>query len=229
MDRKITIAIDGHSSTGKSTAAKQLAQELQYIYVDTGAMYRAVSYFALSENLVHNERLDSQKLIDRLDDITITFKRNEETDRADVYLNGQNIEQQIRTLEVSNIVSHIAIISEVRAKLVAQQQAMGRDKGVVMDGRDIGTVVFPDAALKVFMTATPEVRAQRRYVELKQRGDEVTLDEVLHNVLERDRIDSTREDSPLIQADDAKLLDTSTMTREEQFELLLEWAKEAME
>lgn len=229
MDRKITIAIDGHSSTGKSTAAKQLAQELQYIYVDTGAMYRAVSYFALSENLVHNERLDSQKLIDRLDDITITFKRNEETDRADVYLNGQNIEQQIRTLEVSNIVSHIAIISEVRAKLVAQQQAMGRDKGVVMDGRDIGTVVFPDAALKVFMTAAPEVRAQRRYVELKQRGDEVTLDEVLQNVLERDRIDSTREDSPLIQADDAKLLDTSTMTREEQFELLLEWAKEAME
>lgn len=229
MSRKITIAIDGHSSTGKSTAAKQLAQRLQYIYVDTGAMYRAVSYFALSENLINNDLLDSQQLISKLDDIEITFKRNEATDRANVYLNGKNIEQQIRTLEVSNIVSHVAVISEVRAKLVAQQQLMGRDKGVVMDGRDIGTVVFPDAELKVFMTAAPEVRAQRRYVELKQRGDEVTLDEVLHNVLERDRIDSTREDSPLIQAADAKLLDTSEMTREEQFELLTEWAGEAME
>jgi len=161
--------------------------------------------------------------------IAIDFKRNEQTDKADVYLNGENIEQQIRTLEVSNIVSHVAVISEVRAKLVAQQQVMGRDKGVVMDGRDIGTVVFPDAELKVFMTAAPEVRAQRRYVELKQRGDEVSLDEVLHNVLERDRIDSTREDSPLVQAADAKLLDTSTMTRKEQFELLLEWAGEAMD
>lgn len=229
MSRNITIAIDGHSSTGKSTAAKQLAQHLQYIYVDTGAMYRAVSYFALRENLINNDLLDSQQLISKLDDIEITFKRNEQTDKADVYLNGENIEQQIRTLEVSNIVSHVAVISEVRAKLVAQQQVMGRDKGVVMDGRDIGTVVFPDAELKVFMTAAPEVRAQRRYVELKQRGDEVSLDEVLHNVLERDRIDSTREDSPLVQAADAKLLDTSTMTRKEQFELLLEWAGEAMD
>lgn len=229
MSRKITIAIDGHSSTGKSTAAKQLAQRLQYIYVDTGAMYRAVSYFALSENLINNGLLDLQQLISKLNAIEITFKRNEQTDKADVYLNGENVEQQIRTLEVSNIVSHVAVISEVRAKLVAQQQVMGHDKGVVMDGRDIGTVVFPDAELKVFMTAAPEVRAQRRYVELKQRGDQVTLDEVLHNVLERDLIDSTREDSPLIQAADAKLLDTSEMTREEQFELLLEWAGEAME
>lgn len=228
MSRNITIAIDGHSSTGKSTAARQLAQQLHYIYVDTGAMYRAVSFFALSENMIVNNQLDQQQLIDRLDDIHITFTYNESTQQADVYLNGTNIEKEIRTLEVSNIVSHVAEISQVRAKLVAQQQLMGKEKAVVMDGRDIGTVVFPDAELKVFMTASPEIRAQRRYVELKQRGDQVTLDEVLHNVLQRDHIDSTREDSPLIQAPDAQLLDTSDMTREEQFNLLLEWAQTAI-
>ena len=229
MSKKITIAIDGHSSTGKSTAAKQLAVKLHYVYVDTGAMYRAVSYFALSENLIESGQLDREKLVERLPEIKISFVYNKETDRADVYLNGKNIEKEIRTLEVSSIVSKVAEISEVRAKLVEQQQAMGTEKGIVMDGRDIGSVVFPEAELKVFMTAAPEVRAQRRYVELVERGDDVTLDEVLKNVIERDHIDSNREDSPLIQLPEAKLLDTSNMTREEQFELLVSWAKEAIE
>ncbi|MEO9501256.1 (d)CMP kinase [Nonlabens ulvanivorans] len=228
MSDKITIAIDGHSSTGKSTAAKQLAQRLKYIYVDTGAMYRAISYYALSENIYRDNQLHEQELIDSLDKIKVSFQRNEETDRADVYLNGKNIEKQIRTLEVSSIVSLVASVSEVRAKLVAQQQEMGKEKGVVMDGRDIGTVVFPDAELKVFMTAAPEVRAQRRYDELIGRGDEVVYEEVLKNVIERDHIDSTREDSPLTQTADAKLLDTSEMTREQQFEQLVQWAEEAM-
>lgn len=228
MSDKITIAIDGHSSTGKSTAAKQLAQRLKYIYVDTGAMYRAISYYALSENIYRENQLHAQELIDSLDKIKVSFQRNEETDRADVYLNGKNIEKQIRTLEVSSIVSLVAEVSAVRAKLVAQQQEMGKEKGVVMDGRDIGTVVFPDAELKVFMTAAPEVRAQRRYDELIGRGDEVVYEEVLKNVIERDHIDSTREDSPLTQTEDAKLLDTSEMTRAQQFEQLVQWAEEAM-
>ncbi|WP_438962169.1 (d)CMP kinase [Nonlabens sp.] len=228
MSHKITIAIDGHSSTGKSTAAKQLAQRLKYIYVDTGAMYRAISFYALSEKIYRDNYLHTQELVDSLENIQVSFQRNEATERADVYLNGKNIENEIRTLEVSSIVSLVAEISEVRAKLVAQQQEMGKEKGVVMDGRDIGTVVFPDAELKVFMTAASEVRAQRRYDELLERGDEVVYEEVLKNVLERDHIDSTREDSPLIQADDAKLLDTSEMTREEQFEQLVTWAVEAM-
>ncbi|MEO9952939.1 (d)CMP kinase [Nonlabens sp.] len=228
MSKKITIAIDGHSSTGKSTAAKQLAVKLQYVYVDTGAMYRAVSFYALRENLLVKGSLDIEKLVNFLPDINISFKYNKETDRADVYLNGENIEKQIRTLEVSGIVSKVAEISEVRAKLVEQQKAMGEEKGIVMDGRDIGSVVFPDAELKVFMTAAPEVRAQRRYAELLERGDDVSLEEVLENVIGRDHIDSTREDSPLIQLPDAKLLDTSKMTREEQFELLVSWAEEAL-
>ncbi|MEP0480752.1 MAG: (d)CMP kinase, partial [Nonlabens sp.] len=179
MSKKITIAIDGHSSTGKSTAAKQLAVKLQYVYVDTGAMYRAVSFYALRENLLVKGSLDIEKLVNFLPDINISFKYNKETDRADVYLNGENIEKQIRTLEVSGIVSKVAEISEVRAKLVEQQKAMGEEKGIVMDGRDIGSVVFPDAELKVFMTAAPEVRAQRRYAELLERGDDVSLEEVL--------------------------------------------------
>ncbi|WP_298956460.1 (d)CMP kinase [uncultured Nonlabens sp.] len=228
MSKKITIAIDGHSSTGKSTAAKQLAVKLQYVYVDTGAMYRAVSFYALRENLIASGKLDHKKLIEHLPNIKISFSYNKDTDRADVYLNGENIEKQIRTLEVSGIVSKVAEISEVRAKLVEQQQAMGTEKGIVMDGRDIGSVVFPDAELKVFMTAAPEVRAQRRYAELLERGDDVSLEEVLENVIGRDHIDSTREDSPLIQLPEAKLLDTSKMTREQQFELLVSWAEEAL-
>lgn len=229
MSKKITIAIDGHSSTGKSTAAKQLAVKLQYVYVDTGAMYRAVSFYALRENLLAKGSLDIEKLVESLPDIHISFKYNKDTDRADVYLNGENIEKQIRTLEVSGIVSKVAEISEVRAKLVEQQKAMGEEKGIVMDGRDIGSVVFPDAELKVFMTAAPEVRAQRRYAELLERGDDVSLEEVLENVIGRDHIDSTREDSPLIQLPEAKLLDTSKMTREEQFELLVSWAEITVE
>ena len=229
MSKKITIAIDGHSSTGKSTAAKQLAVKLKYVYVDTGAMYRSVSLYALRENLIVSGNLDSKKLVASLSKIKISFAYNKETDSADVYLNGENIEKQIRTLEVSSIVSKVAEISEVRAKLVEQQQAMGEEKGIVMDGRDIGSVVFPDAELKVFMTAAPEVRAQRRYKELVERGDDVSLDDVLKNVVERDRIDSSREDSPLVQLPEAKLLDTSKMTREEQFDLLVTWAEEAIE
>lgn len=229
MSKKITIAIDGHSSTGKSTAAKQLALKLHYVYVDTGAMYRAVSYFALREGLLAQGNLDKQKLTEKLKDICISFVFNKDTTNADVYLNGENIEKQIRTLEVSSVVSKVAEISEVRAKLVEQQKAMGEKKGIVMDGRDIGSVVFQDAELKVFMTAAPEVRAQRRYVELVERGDDVSLEEVLQNVVERDHMDSSREDSPLIQLPEAKLLDTSEMTREEQFELLVSWAEEAIE
>jgi len=224
--KKITIAIDGHSSTGKSTAAKQLAEQLEYLYVDTGAMYRAVSFFALSENIITNGILDQSKLETRLKEITITFERNPENGNNEVCLNGKNIEKQIRTLEVSSVVSKIAEVSAVRAKLVEQQQKMGAQKGVVMDGRDIGTVVFPDADLKVFMTAAADVRAQRRYDELKERGDNVQYDEVLKNVIERDHIDSNRADSPLIQADDALLLDTSHMSRDEQFDTLLHWTKE---
>ena len=229
MSKKITIAIDGHSSTGKSTAAKQLALKLHYVYVDTGAMYRAVSYFALREKLLVNGNLDKQKLIEKLKDIRISFVFNKDTNNADVHLNGENIEKQIRTLEVSSVVSKVAEISEVRAKLVEQQKAMGDKKGIVMDGRDIGSVVFPDAELKVFMTAAPEIRAQRRYLELVEKGDDVSLEEVLKNVVERDHMDSSREDSPLIQLPEAKLLDTSEMTRDEQFELLVSWAEEAIE
>jgi cytidylate kinase len=229
MIKKITIAIDGHSSTGKSTAAKQLALKLQYVYVDTGAMYRAVSYFALCEKLLVNGILDKQKLVEKLKDIRISFVFSKDTNNADVHLNGENIEKQIRTLEVSSVVSKVAEISEVRAKLVEQQKAMGEKKGIVMDGRDIGSVVFPDAKLKVFMTAAPEIRAQRRYLELVEKGDDVSLQEVLKNVTERDHMDSSREDSPLIQLPEAKLLDTSEMTREEQFELLVSWAEEAIE
>lgn len=229
MSNKITIAIDGHSSTGKSTAAKQLAVKLHYVYVDTGAMYRAVSYYALSHKFIESGILDSKKLVDSLSDVKISFEYNKETDSADVYLNNENIEKQIRSLEISSIVSKVAEISEVRAQLVEQQKAMGEKKGIVMDGRDIGSVVFPDAELKVFMTAVPEVRAQRRYAELLETGDDVSLDQVLKNVVERDHIDSTREDSPLVQLPEAKLLDTSDMTKEEQFELLVSWAEEAIE
>ncbi|ARN76663.1 cytidylate kinase [Nonlabens spongiae] len=224
--KKITIAIDGHSSTGKSTAAKQLAKKLNYIYVDTGAMYRAVSYFVLQNRLIENGQVKENELTDHLEDIKIRFENNPDSKNADVYLNNVNIEKEIRTLEVSNIVSRVAEISAVRKKLVQQQQAMGVEKGIVMDGRDIGSVVFPDAELKVFMTAAPEVRATRRYDELIERGDDITFDEVLKNVLERDRIDSSREDSPLIQTEDALLLDTSKMSREAQLEQLEQWARE---
>jgi cytidylate kinase len=224
--KKIVIAIDGFSSTGKSTIAKQLAKTLNYIYVDTGAMYRAVAYFALENKFISEDVFDKEALINRLGDISITFKFNEAAGFAEVYLNGKNIEADIRTLRISKFVSPIATLSEVRRKLVEQQQLMGKDKGVVMDGRDIGTVVFPDAELKIFMTASAETRAKRRYNELLDRGDQLSYEDVLENVTTRDHIDSTREDSPLVRADDALEIDNSNLTIKEQLERLIGLAEE---
>ncbi|QOG00846.1 (d)CMP kinase [Flavobacterium sp. MDT1-60] len=219
---KITIAIDGFSSTGKSTLAKQLAKELEYVYVDTGAMYRGVTYFAMQNQLIGADFFDKKALIEALLNIQLEFKFNSDLGFAEMYLNGENIEKQIRTIEVSNFVSKVAEVSEVRSKLVEQQKEMGKNKGIVMDGRDIGTVVFPGAELKIFMTASAETRAQRRFDELQQKGDNVSYEEVLKNVVDRDHIDTHREDSPLIIADDAIEIDNSYLTREEQFAVVLE-------
>jgi cytidylate kinase len=224
--RKITVAIDGHSSCGKSTMAKDLASEVGYVYVDTGAMYRSVTLFALRNGLFDGAEINVEALRQRMDEIHISFKFNAETGRPDTYLNGELVEQEIRGMEVSNNVSPIAALPFVREAMVAQQQQMGKDGGVVMDGRDIGTVVFPDAELKVFVTASAEVRAQRRYDELKGKGKEADYAEILKNVQERDYIDSHREVSPLKQADDALLLDNSNMTISEQKEWLLERFRE---
>ena len=220
----ITIAIDGFSSTGKSTIAKKLANTLGYVYVDTGAMYRAVTLFALENGYVINEEIDKKALISSLDTINITFKYNPQLGFAEVYLNGENVEAKIRTLEISKYVSPVATISEVRKMLVTQQQKMGKDKGIVMDGRDIGTVVFPDAELKIFMTASPETRAKRRYLELNERGHDITYEAVLDNVTTRDKIDSTREDSPLVKASDAIEINNSEMNIEEQLVKILDMA-----
>lgn len=220
--KKITIAIDGHSSCGKSTMAKDLAKKIGYVYVDTGAMYRAVTLFALRNNLFEEDgAVKVDELEKRMDEIKISFKFNTETQRPDTYLNGELVEKEIRGMEVSNHVSPIAAIGFVRETMVAQQQRMGKKGGIVMDGRDIGTVVFPNAELKVFVTATAEVRAQRRYDELKGKGQEADYEEILKNVQERDYIDSHREVSPLRQAEDALLLDNSNMTIPEQNEWLL--------
>ncbi|MCL5128316.1 MULTISPECIES: (d)CMP kinase [unclassified Algibacter] len=226
---KITIAIDGFSSTGKSTVAKQLAKYFGYVYVDSGAMYRAVTYYAMQNGLISKEDFNIEALIYQLDNINITFKFNENLGFAEVYLNNENIERAIRTLEVSSFVSKVAAISEVRQKLVEQQQKMGQDKGVVMDGRDIGTVVFKDAELKLYMIASAEKRAIRRFDELIERGDNVLYEDVLKNVQERDFIDSTREDSPLVKADDAIEIDNSDMTLDEQFDKILRLAKMTIE
>ena len=223
--RRITIAIDGYSSTGKSTVAKQLADWLEYVYVDTGAMYRAVTLFAMRNNMVADGMVKTSQLISALPDITLEFKKNSEG-KAEIYLNGENVEKDIRHLDVSELVSPVATISEVRRKLVEQQQKMGERKGVVMDGRDIGTVVFPKAELKIFMTASAEQRAERRYKELLARGDKVSFQKVLENVQERDHIDSTREDSPLRKAKDAIELDNSEMSQEDQFHTVLQLAKD---
>lgn len=220
--KQITIAIDGFSSTGKSTVAKQLAKHLGYIYVDSGAMYRAVTWFAMQNHFIKSECFHIQDLISSLHQITISFKFNEALGFAEVYLNGENIERQIRTLEVSSFVSQVAEISEVREMLVKQQQKMGERRGIVMDGRDIGTVVFPDAELKLFMTASAETRAVRRYDELISRGEDVSFSDVLKNVQERDYIDSHREDSPLIKAEDAIEIDNSSLSLEEQFNKILQ-------
>lgn len=223
---KITIAIDGFSSTGKSTIAKKLADWLDYIYVDTGAMYRAVTLFAMRRGFISETLFDKDMLEASLDEVKISFKKNPETTIAEVYLNGENVEREIRTLEVSKFVSPIATVTAVRKKLVAQQQELGKEKGLVMDGRDIGTVVFPDAELKIFLDASAKTRAQRRYEELKQRGDKVTFAKVLKNVEERDHIDATREDSPLVKAKDAIEIDNSEMNLEDQFHIILQLAKD---
>ncbi|MFZ4107023.1 (d)CMP kinase [Flavobacterium sp.] len=224
--KKITIAIDGFSSTGKSTLAKQLAKHLGYIYVDTGAMYRAITLFAMQNGYIAKDFLDKDSLVNSLTSIKLYFQFNADLGFAEMYLNAENIEKEIRTIEVSSFVSKIAELSEVRAKLVEQQQEMGRNKAIVMDGRDIGTVVFPDAELKIFMTASPETRAQRRFDEMLANGDSVTYEEVLANVQERDYIDTHRDDSPLVMAADAIEIDNSFLTREEQFKIVLELAEE---
>jgi cytidylate kinase len=220
--KKITVAIDGFSSTGKSTLAKQLAKELEYVYVDTGAMYRAVAYYAMQNQIIGTDFFNKDVLIQALPKIQLEFKFNAGLGFGEMYLNDENVEKQIRTIEVSNFVSKVAEISEVRSKLVEQQQEMGKNKAIVMDGRDIGTVVFPDAELKIFMTASAETRAQRRFDELQQKGDDVSYEDVLKNVVERDYIDTHRADSPLVIADDAIEIDNSYLNREEQFTAVLE-------
>lgn len=221
--KKIIVAIDGHSSCGKSTMAKDLAREVGYIYVDTGAMYRAVTLFAMRNNLFDAEgNINTERLEQLLPEVKISFKLDPETSRPMACLNGEVVEQEIRSLEVSQHVSPIAALPFVRAKLVEQQQAMGKEKGIVMDGRDIGTVVFPEAELKIFVTASAEIRAQRRYKELQANGMPADFDDILKNVEERDYIDSHRATSPLRQADDALVLDNSHLTIEEQKKWLME-------
>ncbi len=219
--KKSIIAIDGHSSCGKSTVAKDLAKVLGYVYIDTGAMYRSVTLFAMQNGLIEEGKIDEAGLQRRLDDIRITFKYQPEEKKNEAFLNGVSVEEAIRGLEVSSNVSAVSAIGFVRKKLVELQQEMGKEGGIVMDGRDIGTVVFPDAELKLFMTASPEIRAQRRYDELRAKGDQVAFESILENVKQRDHLDSTREESPLIQADDAIVLDNSQLNKEEQLEWIM--------
>lgn len=226
---KITIAIDGYSSTGKSTIAKELANSLNYIYVDTGAMYRAITLFALENNCIIDENVDHEELIRLLPKANLKFKLNKELGYSEMFLNGKNVEKDIRSMRVSQQVSKISVIPEVRAKLVNMQKKMGVKKGIVMDGRDIGTIVFPDAEFKIFMTASPDIRASRRYKELISKGENVTYQEVLENVRERDYIDSNRANSPLIQAEDAIKFDNSDMGLKEQFERIHYYALQVIE
>ncbi|MEY3874668.1 MAG: hypothetical protein RL363_1389 [Bacteroidota bacterium] len=223
MSNKIIIAIDGFSSCGKSTLAKALATKLEYVFIDTGAMYRAIAlYFKRNGIDLGNETAVNKALAQ----IELRFQYNPATLKSDMYLNGENVELLIREMSISNIVSEVAANSAVRNFAVAQQQAMGEQKGIVMDGRDIGTVVFPNAALKIFVTADPAIRAERRFLELKAVNPEITMEEVAENLQHRDLIDSTREHSPLRQAEDAIVLDNSNITRDEQFNLALKWALE---
>lgn len=224
--KKITIAIDGYSSTGKSTVAKQLANHLGYVYVDTGAMYRAVALYAMQEGYISADHFDKKQLIESLSNVELEFKYQEKENKAHIFLNGNDVEEAIRGLSVSDFVSQIATVPEVRQKLVAQQQQMGEKKGVVMDGRDIGTVVFPNAELKIFMTASAQVRAQRRYDELLSKGDNVEYNDVLNNIESRDHIDTTRSDSPLRMADDTIEVDNSSLNPDEQFQIILKLAED---
>lgn len=216
--KRLTIAIDGFSSCGKSTFAKLIASRLGYVFIDTGAMYRAVTLWAIENNIIHNGMVNAEALCAALDDIDITFRYNKSRGAADIYVNGTMVEGKIRTIEVSNFVSEVSSIGAVRKKLVAMQQQMGRHGGVVLDGRDIGTVVFPDADIKLFMTADPKVRAERRYKELIAKGDKVSLAEIERNVVARDEADQSRAISPLRKADDAIVLDNSHMTVEQQWD-----------
>lgn len=227
--KKIIIAIDGHSSCGKSTMAKSLAKKLGYIYIDTGAMYRVVTLVALRNGWIENKEPNTQKVISGLKDINITFRWDEELGKNTTFLNGENVEDEIRQLQVSENVSPISTIAKVREEMVRQQRENGRSKGIVMDGRDIGTVVFPKAELKIFMTASPEIRAKRRYKELTEKGEDVNFEEILANVEGRDKIDSTRAVSPLKKADDAVILDNSNLTREEQLAWTINKVKEIIE
>ncbi|MDP4185232.1 MAG: (d)CMP kinase [Bacteroidota bacterium] len=229
QSKQIIIAIDGFSSCGKSTVAKQVARILGYNYIDTGAMYRAITLFCLRNELIENQKVREDELINRLDDIHIEFKFNAELQRSETILNGENVEEEIRQLPVSENVSQVSTIGEVRKKMVRLQQEMGSKKGIVMDGRDIGTVVFPNAELKIFMTASPRVRAQRRYDELMGKGQEVSLDEIISNIEMRDHIDQTREESPLRRADDALILDNSHLTHEEQLQWVIDRVNKALE
>lgn len=223
---KINIAIDGFSSCGKSTLAKNLAKHVGYLYLDTGAMYRAVTLYAMNNSYIVNGVLDAEKLVANLSQVDISFKVVKEGESAHAFLNGKDVEASIRTMEVAANVSEVSTVKEVRVFLVDQQQKIARDKGVVMDGRDIGTVVLPNAELKIFMTASNEVRAQRRFLELQEKGDKVSLDDVLENLKKRDHIDSTRKESPLKQASDAILLDNSLLSKSEQFDLVMSWFRE---
>jgi len=221
-EKKIIIAIDGYSSCGKSTVAKEIAKKLNYIFIDSGAMYRAVTLFCLRNDLVADGKVNLTALPEKLRSIHITFHFNPATLHNDIFLNGENVENEIRQLEVAQNVSQIAAIAAVRRLMVAQQQEKGRTKGIVMDGRDIGTVVFPEAELKIFMTADARIRAQRRHNEMVAKNEKVDFQEILDNITERDRYDETRAESPLRKADDAIVLDNSYMTREEQFDWILQ-------
>lgn len=226
--KKIIVAIDGHSSCGKSTFAKAIAARLGYIFIDTGAMYRAVTLYALENGAIPSGVVDEERVVAMLGDIDIDFRFNPARGASDIYVNGDLVEGKIRTIEVSNCVSAVSSIAEVRAKLVAMQQEMGLRRGVVMDGRDIGTVVFPDAELKIYMTADAMVRAERRYKELTAKGDKVTLEEIYENVVSRDKADMSRAISPLRKADDAIVLDNSHMSVEEQMSWFMERYEEAL-
>ena len=223
---KITIAIDGYSSCGKSTLAKQLASKLNYTYVDSGAMYRAIALFAIENVLASKDFVKKDELISKLDNVDVDLKYDSDSGGVTTFLNGKNVEDEIRTMRVSEVVSFVSVIKEVRAKLRALQQQLGERGGVVMDGRDIGTAVFPNAELKIFMTASPDVRAQRRFDELKSKGKEVSLEDVRANLTSRDQEDTSRKEDPLIQAEDALVLDNSDLTPDQQLKLALGWAQD---